>query len=343
MATTARWLHSRSMATNQTPTAPDALVSLVERVKENYQTPPPAPPRRGKQPDFSALSFLLLAVVAVTTRTFRDSELHKLLEKDQRLLKALLFARVPHRTTIGRRLVGLVAQAEEQIALLGECILTEIRPEGDQSEVSAVDGRMYKATGPKWHKRDREENLVPVGLRNVDTEAQWSKSGYRGWVQGYRLLLQGLVFPAPVPIFAAWRPNPQNEAQIALLEVEAGRLKVTDVLLGDETYGQGLFPFLYQEAGGWVLAPQQLPEERHSWKDDLFAYRKETVELLFQRVMQAAGLKECPVKGEGRNGAFVLASVWLYQVCFLTDYRIGRPIACIKEHLDCARWRIPDS
>jgi len=70
------------MATNLAPTNPDALLSLVESVKENYRQPPPSPPKRGKKRDFAALSFLLLAVVAVTMRTFRDSELRKLLEKD---------------------------------------------------------------------------------------------------------------------------------------------------------------------------------------------------------------------------------------------------------------------
>src|SRR5262245_12234245 len=99
------------MADNQTPTDPDALLSLIERVKENYQEPPPLPPKRGKKRDFSALSFLLLAVVAVTTRTFRDSELRKFLEKDQQLRQALGFERVPHRTSIGRRLSGLVPEA----------------------------------------------------------------------------------------------------------------------------------------------------------------------------------------------------------------------------------------
>jgi hypothetical protein len=44
-------------------------------------------------------------------------------------------------------------------------------------------------------------------------------------------------------------------------------------------------------------------------KDYLYDYRKKTVELLFQRIIQASGLKECQGKGEGRNGAFVLASV----------------------------------
>jgi len=328
------------MATNQTPTTPDALLSLVHRVKKNYQAPPPSPPKRGKQPDFSALGFLLLAAVAVTLRTFSNSELRKLLEKDQRLRRAIGFKRVPHRITIGRRLSALVPEAEHQIALLGERIREEIQPEADQPELSALDGRMYQAQGPKWHKRDREKNRVPVGLRNVDTQAQWSKSGYRGWVQGYRLLLQGLAFPYPVPIFAAWRPNNEYEANIALAALEAHRLKVTDVLLGDETFGGGLFPYLYEQAGGWVLSPKQLPPERRSWKDDLYDYRKETIELLFQRIIQATDLKECQVKGEGRNGAFVLASVWLYQICFLADYRDGKAPAHVKDHLDCARWRI---
>ncbi len=76
---------------------------------------------------------------------------------------------------------------------------------------------------------------MPVGLRNVSTESKWSKSGYRGWVQGYRLVLQGLAFPAPVPTFAAWRPNNENETNIAIEGLVAGKLKVTDVLLGDET------------------------------------------------------------------------------------------------------------
>src|SRR2546421_11911121 len=328
------------MDTNQTPTDPDALLSLVQRVKENYQEPPPAPPKRGKQRDFSALSFLLLAVVASTTRTFRGSELRKLLEKDERLRRALNFSRVPHRTCIGRRLTGLVPEAEAQIAALGQQILSEVKPAAEQSEVSAIDGRMYKAHGPLWHKQDRDKGLVPVGLRNVDRESRWSKSGYRGWVQGYRLVLQGLVFPAPVPVFATWRPNNEHEAHIAGAALGRGVLKVTDVLLGDETFGAGDFPRRYAEAGGWVLTPKQLPAARRSWKDDLYDYRKQTIELLFQRIIQAAGLKECPVKGEGRNGAYVLASVWLYQICFLADYRAGKPLAHIKDHLDCARWRI---
>jgi hypothetical protein len=332
-----------SMATNQLPLNPDALLSLVERVKENYQMPLPAPVKRGKQRDFSGRSFLLLAAVAVTLRTFRDSELRQLLHKDECLRRALEFTRVPHRTTIGRRLTALVAEAEAQIAALGRVIVEEVKPGEEQTQVSAIDGRMYQAQGPRWHQQDREQARLPLGLRNIDTESKWSKSGYRGWVQGYRLVLQGLVFPCPVPIFAAWRANNLNEAHIAQAALARGALPVTEVLLGDETFGKGEFPQRYARAGGFVLSPPRLPPHRRSWKDALYDYRKETIELLFQRVTQAADLKACQVKGEGRNGAFVLASVWLYQVCFLEDYREGKPLAHVKDHLDCARWRIPSS
>jgi hypothetical protein len=323
-----------------TPTDSDALLRLLQQVSENYQEPPPAPPKRGKQRDFSGLSFLLLAVVAVVTRTFRDSELHKLLTRDAPLRGVLGFPRVPHRTTIGRRLAGLVPEAEAQVAALGECIAEEVSPPPGVAQVSAIDGRMYEARGPKWHKADRLKGRVPARLRDVDTESSWSKSGYRGWVQGYRLDMQGLVLPCPVPLRAFWRPNRESEAVTAGAALADGRLQVTGVLLGDTSYGGEPFTAAYAAAGGWVLTPKQLPDWRGSWKRDLYAYRKETIELLFQRVIQAADLKTCPRKGLGSNGAFVIASVWLYQAVFLSNYRAGRPAAHVKEQLDLARWRI---
>lgn len=142
------------MGINRSPTDPDALLSLVEGIKENYEELHPLPPKRGKRHDFTGLSFLLLAAVAL--RTFGNTELSKLLEKDQRLRQAMGFDRVPHRTCIKRRLSGLVPEAEQQIALLGQQFVEEVRPEEAHSEVGTIDGRMYKTQGPKWHKSDRQ-------------------------------------------------------------------------------------------------------------------------------------------------------------------------------------------
>ena len=317
----------------------DALFSLIEEVKLGYK-PSQLPTKRGRKPDFSELSFLLLAVVAVVTKTFSDSEAHRLLEKDSHLLTVLGFVRVPHRTWIMRRLKSLVPLAEEQISLFGKQILQEVPTLETTSEVSAVDGRMYESDGPLWHKKDREKGVVPVGLRNVDTESSWSKSGYRGWVQGYRLVLQTLVFPSPVPLFGVWRENFPNEAKITKTELEQGGLQITDVLLGDETFGLEDFVSAYEKAGGYVLTPKQLPCLRRSWKNDLYEYRKETIELLFQRIIQAFGLKKCHVKGKGKNGTFILASVWTYQICWLNNYRNKKNPADVEEHIENARWRL---
>jgi hypothetical protein len=321
------------------PKFSDELLLLLQKISEHYQALSPKR-KRGRQPDFSNLSFLLLAVVAVCTKTFADSELFRLLEADRSLRQTCGFGRVPHRTTILRRLKSLIPEAESQISLTGFSIVKEVAVSASQT-VSAIDGRMYQATGAKWHKRQRQEGIIPSGLRNVDTESEWFKSGYRGWVQGYRLVLQGLVFPAPVPLFAAFRANNIGESTIAREAIEDEKLPITDVLLGDETFGGENLVALYKEHGGWLISPKQLSKKRRSFKHDLYDYRKETIELLFQRIIQATDLKSCQVKGVGKNGAFVLASVWLYQLVFLMNFRQNKPLSVVKEQVESARWRIP--
>ncbi len=90
----------------------------------------------------------------------------------------------------------------------------------------------------------------------------------------------------------------------------------------------------------WAATPKQLPPIYRTWKHGLFALRTETIELLFQRIMQAVGLKDCPRKGLRRNGAFVISSVWHYQVITWSNYKQGKPIAEVKETIDLARWRV---
>jgi hypothetical protein len=327
------------MATNLNPLSPDALLKIVEQVKEYYVAPPPQY-RRGRPRTFSGQAFLLLAVVSVVLRTFKAQELATLLTKDTPLRQALGFARIPHRRTLERRLDATLPEAEAQVQALGQQILGEVPPGPDEPQASAIDGRMYQAQGPRWHKRARAHDRVPAGLRNVDTDSAWSKSGYRGWVQGYRLVLQGLVFPAPVPLFARWCPNSVGESTVLANALAGEQFPITELLLGDTAFGGVDLVATYAQHGGWLLTPQQLPANPESWKRDLYAYRRETIELLFQRIMQACDLKACPTKGLARTGTFVLASVWLYQALFLDNYRHHRPLAQIKDIIDEGRWRI---
>ena len=327
------------MVTNLKLDSPDALLKIVEQVKEYYTEPPPQC-QRGRPRTFSGRAFLLLAVVAVVLRTFKPQELHPLLAKDESLRQRLGFSRVPHRRTIERRLDATLPEAEAQVQARGHQILAEVEPGPDEPHASAIEGRMYQAQGPLWHKRDRDQGRVPPGLRNVDTDSAWSQSGYRGWVQGYRLVLQGLVFPAPVPLFARWCSNAIGESTVLEQALAAEQVPVTELLLGDSTFGGADLVASSALQGGWLLTPQQLPANPESWKHALYAYRRETIELLFPRLIQACDLKACPTKGLARTGTFVIASVWLYQVLFLDNHRHHRPVAHLKELIDEGRWRI---
>jgi hypothetical protein len=314
------------------------LLFLIQQAKHNYQICAQKR-KRGKPLTYSACSFWLLNLVAALLRAFSACELHRLLEKDEHLRTALGFTKVPHRKTIARRISTLTETGEQQIAAFGRKILIALAI--PNQEVSAIDGRMYEALGPLWHKQPRQQKIIPAKLRNVDTESEWFKSGYRGWVQGYRLVLQGLVFPLPVPLFATWKPNNEGESTIVKAALADEKIPITDVMLGDETFGGEELTKLYRNKSGWLLTPKQLSKKKHSFKDDLYEYRKETIELLFQRVIQASDVKECKVKGLGKNGAFVLASVWLYQLVFWCNHQAHKPLTIIKEQLDLARWRVP--
>ncbi len=111
-----------------------------------------------------------LAVVAVVLRTFKPQELRTLLTKDDGLRQRLGLDRVPHRRTLARRLDATLPEAEAQVQALGQQILGEVAPGPDEPQASAIDGRMYQAQGPCWHKRDRAQGRIPPGC------AMWTGS-----------------------------------------------------------------------------------------------------------------------------------------------------------------------
>jgi len=127
---------------HHTAQAPDHLLALIQQVKGHYREPSEDGKQRCRPRAYSSLSFLLLAVVAVTLRTFKERELDRLLSQDGRLRDAFGFARVPHRRTIERRLQALLPEAEAQIARTGERIQEEVTSACGQPPSSAIDGRM---------------------------------------------------------------------------------------------------------------------------------------------------------------------------------------------------------
>jgi len=76
---------------------------------------------------------------------------------------------------------------------------------------------MNKAKGPLWHKKQKEKNIIPKGLRGIDKEATWCKSNADGWVYdhgSFSLVSHNTPF---LGCFI-WMRNSANEAKRLWLE-----------------------------------------------------------------------------------------------------------------------------
>ncbi|MDQ5854646.1 MAG: hypothetical protein M3380_21760, partial [Chloroflexota bacterium] len=63
---------------------------------------------------------------------------------------------------------------------------------------------MLRARGRVWHKKDWEAGAVPH--TSIDTEAHWTKSGWHGWVYGWKLHIVTTVANVWIPLAAELTP-----------------------------------------------------------------------------------------------------------------------------------------
>lgn len=81
---------------------------------------------------------------------------------------------------------------------------------------------MNRAKGPVWHKKQKDQGIIPKGLRGLDKEATWCKSHADGWVYGHGSFS---ITSHQYPVLGCfmWMPNSGNEAKRMWLET--GSLK----------------------------------------------------------------------------------------------------------------------
>lgn len=184
------------------------LVQLVDRL------PMPKPPTRRGRPKVSADRLFVQALVIRSLRRLPTA--HLLLAgldqpsaEMQRLRAALADGgRFPSRRTWERRLAALPDSLPAQIGCLGRYLVDLIQPGQACGRAAAIDSTVLRAKGGVWHTKHREAGEVPH--TSIDTEAHWTKSGWHGWVYGWKLPLVTTVAGVWLPL-AAWL-TPANAA-----------------------------------------------------------------------------------------------------------------------------------
>ena len=226
---------------------------------------------------------------------------------------------LPNRRTWERRLKALPEELPAQIGLLGRYLLSVLNPWQEMGRAAAIDSTTLKAKGGVWHKRDRQAGVVPHS--SIDTEAHWTKSGWHGWVYGFKLHLVVTVGTVWIPLVAEL--TSANEADNEWAKRKFSELSVeVRYLLGDTHYND---PELRQlcEQTGRILIATQTETSRKKAKDDqggevrkifhqLRSHSIENFNEHFKTIFE--GHSAVPTKGLAKTQLWALGAVLVYQL-----------------------------
>jgi hypothetical protein len=315
-----------------------ALVMLIDRL------PMPASPARGRgRPRTYPDRLFLKALVIMLVRHL--PKVHLLLAvlaeptPEMMALRALLTegGRYPSRRTWERRLAAVPGTLPAQIGCLGRELVRLIQPWGSAGHAAAIDSTVLVASGGVWHKKHREQGVVPH--TSIDTEAHWTKSGWHGWVYGWKLHLVVAVAAVWIPLAATLTPAnvADNEEAPRLLPELPGELRF---LLGDVHYDDPALRARW-ETGGRLLLTTRRGAYPH--RDDgaevrrvfhqLRSHAIENFNEQFKAIFDVHG--PVPTKGQGATRRWVLGAVFLYQLLLLYRFQRGQDLraglkACLR-------------
>ena len=104
-----------------------------------------------------------------------------------------------------------------------------------------------------WHKKDREKGEVPHA--SIDTEAHRGKSGWHGWVCGWKLHIACTVAGVWIPLAARLTPANVADSEVApqLLEDLPDEARY---VLGDLHYNAPDVRQLCEDAGRILVTPK---------------------------------------------------------------------------------------
>jgi hypothetical protein len=279
----------------------------------------------------------LKALIIMTVRNLHKvHELLSVLEQptqEMKELRSLLTqdGRFPSRRTWERRLKTIPDDLPAQIACLGRYLVHLIAPWNYIGRAAAIDSTLLRANGGVWHKKDREQGVVPH--TSIDTEAHWKKSGHHGWVYGWKLHLVCTVASVWIPLAAYLTPANEDDGKVApkLLPTLPEEARF---ILGDRHYNRDdvrkhcVYPWR-------ILVTTQYGKYPHT--DDgvevrriFHLLRHRAIENFNEQLKGIFGIHgQVPTKGLTNTRRFVLGTIFVYQIALLyrfqnnMDLRVG--------------------
>lgn len=306
------------------------LVTLVKLVDRIPLVPPPAQQGPGRPRFYPDRLFLKALVIMIVRRLHKTHQLLSVLEQstaEMKTLRALLTekGRYPSRRTWERRLKGLPESLPAQIGCLGRHLVALIKPWATCGRAASIDSTVLRANGGVWHKKHREEDVVPN--TSIDTEAHWTKSGWHGWVYGWKLHVVVTVAAVWIPLAAALTAANEADNDVAPALIEELPTD-TRYLLGDLHYNAPNVRQAWESFDRFLVVPQYGPYPHTDiGKEVRRIFHKlrhtaiENFNEQFKAIFDAHG--QVPTKGLVNTQRFVLGAIFVYQLALLHRFEQG--------------------
>lgn len=317
------------------------LVTLV-RFLDRVPVQPPTKRGPGRPRVYTDRLFLKALVIMIVRHLHTVHELLSVLAQptsEMRCLRQLLMVngQFPSRRTWERRLNTLPATLPTQIACLGRALVALIQPWATDGRAVALDSTVLRARGGVWHQKDRATTTVPH--TSIDTEAHWTKSGWHGWVYGWKLHLAATVGAVWIPVAAELTAANIADSELAPRLICAVPAEVR-VILGDRHYNTPDLHALCAEDERLLVTSRY---GRYPHRDSgvevrriFHKLRSVTIENFneqFKGMFDGHG--QVPTKGLTNTRRFVLGAILVYQLLVWyrfehgLDLRVGLK-ACLK-------------
>ena len=244
-----------------------------------------------------------------------------------RRLRVLLAegGRFPCRRTWERRLRAVPDALPAQIRCLGRHLVARLDPWAAAGRAAAIDSTALRAHGGEWHREHRLAGVVPHTA--IDTEAGWTKSGWHGWVSGWKLHLAVTVAAVWIPLAAELTPAnvADNVLAPALLPELPPDLRF---LLADVAYDDPALRAACGAAGRLLVTTRRGP---YPHRDGGVEVRRVFHQLRSHAVEnwngQFKSIFDCtdrvPTRGLVATRRFVLGAVLVYQLVLLHRLALG--------------------
>ncbi len=315
------------------------LVDLIDAIPS-----PTLVQQRGRPQTYPDRLFLKAIVIMLVRDVVTVDGLLAILGQPTREMVALrdrltVNGRFPSRRTWERRLNALPSTLPARIACLGAHLVAQIQPWAECGRAAAIDSTVLQARGGVWHKKHRDAGVVPH--TSIDTEAHWTKSGWHGWVYGWKLHLVTTVAAVWIPLAADLTPAnaADNEVAPRLLEVLPSAVRF---VLGDTNYQDPALHDACASAGRLLVATRR---GAYPHTDDGVEVRRvfhklrslaiENFNEQFKGIFDVHG--SVPTRGLVRTQRFALGAVFVYQLTLLHRFGHGQDLrAGLKAFLKAA-------